>query len=145
MRLLEPYGRHDTACRSIASEIGSLDRSNRGCNRHALRSGETVNRILVVVLIAALPRALAKAESAAVDPGASLAATCANCHGTNGVSVGIVESLAAKPKDDIARKMRDFKSGARPGTVMPQLAKGYTDEQIELLAAWLAAQKPTRQ
>ena len=34
--------------------------------------------------------------------------------------------------------MKAFKSGARPGTVMPQLAKGYSDAQIEQLAAWFA-------
>ena len=31
-------------------------------------------------------------------------------------------------------KMQEFKSGKRPGTIMPQLAKGYTDEQIDLVA-----------
>ena len=74
----------------------------------------------------------------------SLAATCANCHGTGGVSVGEVESLAGKPREDIVRKMQEFKSGARPATIMQQLAKGYTDEQIELVAGWFAAQKPAK-
>ena len=45
----------------------------------------------------------------------SLAATCANCHGTNGVSVGEVASLAGKPKDEIVRKMQDFKAGTGAG------------------------------
>ena len=27
--------------------------------------------------------------------------------------------------------MQDFKAGRVPGTIMPQLAKGYTDEQID--------------
>src|SRR5262252_1955060 len=64
----------------------------------------------------------------------NLAATCANCHGTGGVSVGEVASLAGMPRQEIVRKMQEFKSGARPGTVMNQLAKGYTDEQIDALA-----------
>ena len=76
--------------------------------------------------------------------GRALAATCANCHGTNGASVGDVPSLAGMAKDDIVRKMQDFRSGARPATIMHQLAKGYTDAQIETLAAWFAAQKPPR-
>jgi cytochrome c553 len=37
--------------------------------------------------------------------------------------------------------MKDFKSGARPATVMHQHAKGYSDEQIEMLAKFFAAQK----
>jgi cytochrome c553 len=72
----------------------------------------------------------------------NLAATCANCHGTNGVSLGGFASLAGKPKDDLARTMREFKAGTRPATVMTQLAKGYTDEQIDLIAGWFALQKP---
>jgi cytochrome c553 len=73
-----------------------------------------------------------------------LAATCANCHGTNGVSVGGFVSLAGTAKDELSRKMREYKSGARAGTVMPQLAKGYTDAQIDLVATWFAAQKPAQ-
>jgi cytochrome subunit of sulfide dehydrogenase len=72
----------------------------------------------------------------------NLAATCANCHGANGVSLGGFASLAGKPKDDLARAMREFKAGTRPATVMTQLAKGYSDEQIELIAGWFALQKP---
>jgi len=74
------------------------------------------------------------------NSGRSLAATCSNCHGTNGVSVGEVVSLAGRPKDDSVRKMQDFKTGRLSGTIMPQLAKGFTDEQIDVVAAWFAAQ-----
>ena len=69
-----------------------------------------------------------------------MAATCANCHGTNGVSLGGSDSLAGARKEDLARRMREFKAGTRPGTVMPQLAKGFTDEQIDAMAGWFAAQ-----
>jgi cytochrome subunit of sulfide dehydrogenase len=72
----------------------------------------------------------------------NLAAACANCHGTGGVSQGGTASLAGMPAADLARKLRDYKEGRAPGTVMPQLAKGYTDAQIDLMAGWFAAQKP---
>ena len=91
--------------------------------------------------VAALGIVHAVAQGSDPNLGRSLAATCASCHGTNGVSVGELESLAGKPKDEIVRKMQDFKSGARPATLMHQLAKGYTDEQVQLLAGWFAAQK----
>lgn len=73
----------------------------------------------------------------------SLAATCANCHGTNGkvVSGSPVVGLAGLPADYIASQMKAFKSGARPATVMHQLAKGFTDAQIDQMAAYFAAQK----
>lgn len=75
------------------------------------------------------------------SPARSLAATCANCHGTNGKSAGGIESLAGVPRDSIIQKMKDFKSGAKPATIMHQISKGYTDQQIEIIAAYFAAQK----
>jgi sulfide dehydrogenase cytochrome subunit len=114
--------------------------------RHATsQSRENIVRLILIPLVAATAAALAAGAAAqSVDPNLarSLAATCANCHGTGGVSVGEVESLAGKPKDELVRKMQDFKTGKRPATIMHQLAKGYTDEQIDLVCGWFAAQKP---
>jgi cytochrome c553 len=100
--------------------------------------------IIVAALSATLGATPAAGQGSDPNLGRNLAATCANCHGTNGVSVGEVDSLAGKPKDEIARKMQDFKTGARPALIMHQLAKGYTDEQIQLVAGWFAAQKPAK-
>jgi len=66
----------------------------------------------------------------------ALANTCASCHGTNGVSVPgagvpVINDLTA---EQIAESMRGYKDGGREGTIMHQLAKGYTDEQIEIIA-----------
>jgi cytochrome subunit of sulfide dehydrogenase len=73
----------------------------------------------------------------------ALAATCANCHGTQGVAVpnASVPGLAGLPAAYIAEQMKAFKAGTRPATVMHQLAKGYSDAQIEAIAAYYAAQK----
>ena len=93
---------------------------------------------------ALLTVACAAAFAQATNPNLArdLAAGCANCHGTGGVSQDEIDSLAGKPKAELVTKLQDFKNARRPGTVMPQLAKGYTDEQIELIAGWFAAQKP---
>jgi cytochrome c553 len=37
--------------------------------------------------------------------------------------------------------MTEFRSGARPGTVMGRIAKGFTDDEIKAIASWFAAQK----
>ena len=71
----------------------------------------------------------------------SWAAGCANCHGTNGQAQPGLASLAGASKDETVQKMKEFKSGTRPATLMHQLAKGYTDEQIEAIAGYFAAQK----
>lgn len=72
----------------------------------------------------------------------ALAATCANCHGTGGRAVenASVPGLAGLPAPYLAEQMRAFKAGTRPATVMHQLAKGYSDAQIDQLAAHFAAQ-----
>jgi cytochrome c553 len=37
--------------------------------------------------------------------------------------------------------MLDFKAGRKPATLMHQISKGYTDEQLEQLAGYFAALK----
>jgi cytochrome subunit of sulfide dehydrogenase len=72
----------------------------------------------------------------------NLAASCAICHGTDGRAVAKdVVALAGLPREHIAGQMRAFRDGQRPATVMHQIAKGYTDAQIDAIAGWFAAQK----
>jgi sulfide dehydrogenase cytochrome subunit len=81
-----------------------------------------------------------------MEAGMRLAATCANCHGTNGVAVGTeFASLAGWPRRDMLAAMQDFRSGKRTATVMHQLAKGYNDEELNLLADYFSArQRPPK-
>jgi sulfide dehydrogenase cytochrome subunit len=95
------------------------------------------------LLIVALLVTAASSQAAALESGQRLYASCAGCHGTAGAGRGgVLPVLAGQPKDALAASMRAFKAGARPATIMQQIAKGYTDEQIEQIAAWLAAQPP---
>ena len=98
------------------------------------------------VLFAAgfLAHALAAVPALAQDTqGRNLAAGCAICHGTDGRAVkdSGFASLAGLERGYIVEQMRAFRDGKRQATVMQQLARGYSDAQIEQLAAWFAAQK----
>jgi cytochrome c553 len=95
---------------------------------------------LVLAAAVAFPLA-AFAQGANPNLGRNLAATCANCHNTNGKSVTGMPSIAGMPKDVMLSTLREYKEGKRPATVMHQHAKGYTDAQLELIAAYYAAQK----
>ena len=71
----------------------------------------------------------------------NLAATCASCHGTNGQARGDIKPLAGMSAQHLLEAFADFKSGARPATVMHQIAKGFTEEQTSLIASYFAAQR----
>jgi len=93
---------------------------------------------MLAMALAMLPLGAAAQETAA----RSLAASCAACHGSEGRSVSKeVIALAGLPKEHIVSQMKAFKDGTRPATVMHQLAKGYTDQQIDAIAGYFAAQK----
>ncbi|MBK1615238.1 cytochrome C [Rubrivivax gelatinosus] len=85
----------------------------------------------------ALPAAARADEALAAR---SVAATCANCHGTDGHSRSTIKSLAGQPAERILQSLADFRSGAQPSTIMAQILRGYSDEQLRLAAQWFAAQ-----
>jgi sulfide dehydrogenase cytochrome subunit len=98
--------------------------------------------LLTVVLSAGLVCAAAAQDAASLRQRA-LAATCANCHGTQGRAVdgAAVPGLAGMPAPYMIEQMKAFKAGTRPATVMHQLSKGFSDAQIEAVAGYFAAQK----
>ena len=94
--------------------------------------------VMIYLLTASL-----SAQAADPNLGRYLAATCANCHGTHGNAIkgSGLDSLAGIPKDKTLQKLADFKSGDKPASIMHQIAKGYSDEQLDLIATYFAAQK----
>ncbi len=95
----------------------------------------------VLVLLAALPATVSAQDTLQAR---SLAATCANCHGTNGHATGAMRPLAGMPADRMLGTLADFKSGTLPATIMQQIVKGYSDEQLKAIAGYFAAQKAAR-
>ncbi len=94
--------------------------------------------ILAAALLAAGPGVLA--QDAATLQLRSLAASCAQCHGTDGRTPpgSAMRTLAGMPAPYLAEQLLAFRSGERPGIVMPQLAKGYSEAQIARLAGYFA-------
>jgi cytochrome c553 len=102
------------------------------------------SQVLAAVTAAAVavPAMIAAPAWAQADAGAAryIAANCANCHGTAGVARGGMPSLAGQKKEQIASRVREFRDGKRAATLMHQIAKGYSDAQIDAIAEEIARQ-----
>jgi cytochrome c553 len=83
---------------------------------------------------------VAAAHAADIDARA-LAAGCASCHQPGQVQPPALEGVA---RDDLLAKLRGFRDGTRSGTLMPQLARGYTDAQLAAVAAYFASRSSMR-
>ena len=88
-------------------------------------------------LISLATQALAQPMQAS-GPAATLAESCMSCHGIAGKGQGAIPQLAGKPQEAIQAAMTEFASGARPGTIMRIIAKGYTADQAAALGAYFA-------
>lgn len=69
--------------------------------------------------------------------GEAIAHTCAGCHGTQGrLGDEAFMPLAGMPRAQFVRTMRDFRSGARPSTLMGHVAQGFTDHDLAAMGAY---------
>jgi sulfide dehydrogenase cytochrome subunit len=71
----------------------------------------------------------------------NLANNCFTCHGPNGHSPGTIPSIANLSAEEIATRLKNFRSGSAPSTVMGRHAKAYGDAEIEAVAKYIAALK----
>ena len=104
-----------------------------------------MKRFHAAAAVAAL-LALGSGMPAAAQQASYLAANCANCHGTDGRSAGGggMPGLTGLSSAYFIEQMKLFREGKREATIMHQLAKGYTEEQIAMLADYFARQSPAQ-
>jgi sulfide dehydrogenase cytochrome subunit len=97
---------------------------------------QLVAAAIVVSLLLASP-----GQAGELSRGEMLSVSCAGCHGTDGHSPGSIPDISDKSAEYIRTSMEEFRSGKRDSTVMGRQAKGYTDEEIQLIAEYFAKQK----
>jgi cytochrome subunit of sulfide dehydrogenase len=137
--------------RHMLMTAGSFGRRLRRCySRLRPPAGDITNnekesimapaKVARAAIIIALSAVAAPAIAQGASQGSYLAANCANCHGTAGAAAQGMPSLAGLPRETLIQQMQAFKAGTRPATIMHQLSKGYTDQQIEQIADYLSKQ-----
>lgn len=82
---------------------------------------------------------MAGAASAADMSAAMLANTCNGCHGPDGTSVGPASpTIGGTNEEYMFEAMVAFREGKRPSTIMQRIAKGYSDDELKLIAGYFA-------
>ncbi|MDD2898752.1 MAG: c-type cytochrome [Desulfuromonadaceae bacterium] len=91
---------------------------------------------IAVLLLSAAP-----VLAAVPGDGERLAATCAGCHGTRGAAPGShIPVIGGQGAAYLKKTLTEYRDGTRPGGVMANLSKGYSDKQIgeisDVVASW---------
>jgi cytochrome c553 len=96
-----------------------------------------MRRVVAAAIASAAIAAAGVAAAADPPPGA---VACTGCHPASARVNSPVLRLAGLDRAAIVRAMQDFRAGRRAATVMDRIAKGFTDEEIQAIAAWYAVQ-----
>lgn len=103
----------------------------------------TQSRMLANAAFAAL---LAAVAAHAADPTTGkqkYEATCAACHGMQGISIApIYPNLAGQKQEYLVAQLQAFRDGSRKNPIMQPMAKGLTDADIVNIAAYVSTLKP---
>ena len=84
----------------------------------------------------------APAEAAPAKSVEDMAATCAACHGADGISTNpAFPTIAGQHRSYIQKAMEDYRSGERKNAVMAGQAANLTDADIKALSAYFSKQK----
>jgi cytochrome subunit of sulfide dehydrogenase len=97
---------------------------------------------LAFALATLLPAAAAAqggGATAAAAPAPLAAQGCVGCHGPNGAGAGGAPAITGRDRAEFAAAMAAFRANERPGTIMPRVARGYTDAEIAAMADHFAA------
>jgi len=98
-----------------------------------------IKALRIAIGVAAVVASAVPALAApAAPPGAT---SCSGCHAAGKAAASSVSRLYGRDANEIMTAMNGFRDGSLPATVMNRIAKGFSDEELRAIAAWLAAQK----
>lgn len=86
----------------------------------------------IALLLASAP------ASSEITRGELMAHSCFACHGPDGQGTEAMPPIRGHSEDQLVEIMKAFREGERDPTVMDRHAKGYSDEEIREMAAYLS-------
>jgi len=96
--------------------------------------------LLSIVGAAALVLTYGTASAGDAAAGKAKYATCAGCHGENGVSkMPNAPSLAGKDEAYIKEALNAYKTGAKDNATMKAMASALSDADVDNVAAYVAS------
>lgn len=69
------------------------------------------------------------------------AAACSGCHAVQEPASSAIPRIYGRDANEIVSVMAAFRNGSKPSTVMGRIAKGFSDDELQPIAVWLATQK----
>ncbi len=99
-----------------------------------------MKHILTSLILTLLSINIAVAASGDVEAGKAKAATCAACHGANGIGTSdTFPNLAGQHSDYIVKQLKAFKTGDRKDPLMGPMAAPLSEQDMADLAAYFAS------
>lgn len=103
--------------------------------------------LIAATILAAPPSYAASSRKAKAQAranaamGEMLAQSCMACHGPLGGSIASpMPSIGGQSDAYLEKTLTDYRDGHRPSTVMGRLMKGYSDDEIKIMSAYLYKQ-----
>jgi cytochrome c553 len=78
---------------------------------------------------------------ASAMPWAEASSSCSGCHAASKSVDTPVPRLIGRSPAEIEAAMLAFRTGQKPASVMDRIAKGFSDDEIKVIATWYGAQK----
>jgi len=96
----------------------------------------TFTAALATAAVLLIPASVSANED--ISRAALLSYNCYTCHGMEGKSMSMMPALNKLTSEELKKKLLDFKAGKSDATVMTRHAKGYSDEDIQMIADYIA-------
>jgi cytochrome c553 len=134
-------GQHAEYLVAALKAYGNGERGHATMHAHAASLSDQDMQDVAAYLGGEPIKAVAAAADAAGMPPA--VATCAACHGRDGVGImGMYPTLSGQHADYLEHIMNDYRFGARKNGIMAPFASQLKPEEVKQVAEYYARQKP---